>query len=159
MSASCLQFNSDEYAVHHNPEAYYVSLGAECSNFDVAFGSAPDLSARFTFITPNLIHDMHDGTVAQGDAFLQSYVPQLMATPQYQAGNTAIFIVWDEDAELANGNNNHVPLIVISPYTHGVSDGTKYDHYSLLREAEAVLELPLLGNAETASSMAGRFGF
>jgi hypothetical protein len=159
MPSSCLQSDAGEYAVRHNPEAYYVNLGTDCSNFDVPSGSTPDLSARFTFITPNLTDDMHDGTVKQGDAFLQSYVPELLATPQYQAGNAAIFITWDEDAALGNGNNNHVPLIVISPYTHGVSDGTHYNHYSLLREAETLLGLPLLGSASTAPSMAGSFGF
>ena len=118
--------------------------------------AAPDLSARFTFVTPNLINDMHDGSIGDGDRFLRTYVPALMATPQYRSGNTVIFIAWDEND---GASGNRVPCIVISPFTHGVRDGTRYTHYSLLRTTEALLGLPLLGNARSASSMIGKFGF
>jgi hypothetical protein len=156
MPSSCAAGNSGEYAVRHNPETYYTNLGTDCSNYDVPLGAAPDLSARFTFVTPNLIDDMHDGTIADGDNFLKSFVPALMATPQYQAGNTVIFITWDENS---GSTGNQVPCIVISPYTHGVKDPTPYTHYSLLRTTEELLGLPLLGNAASANSMLGKFGF
>jgi hypothetical protein len=156
MPANCSQTNSGDYAVRHNAEAYYTNLGSDCGNYNVPFGSAPDLSARFTFVTPNQIHDMHDGTISDGDNFLKSYVPALMGTPQYQSGNTVIFIVWDEDD---GSGGNQVPCLVISPYTHAVHDGTSYTHYSLLRTTEQLLGVPLLGNAASANSMVGKFGF
>jgi phosphatidylinositol-3-phosphatase len=156
MPANCATDDSGGYAVRHNPEAYYTNLGAECRRYDVPLGAKPNLGARFTFVTPNLTNDMHDGSIQDGDRFLQSFVPALMATPQYRAGNTAIFVVWDEN-EGASGNQ--VPCIVISPYTHGVRDGTPYSHYSLLRTTESLLGLPLLGGARSATSMQGKFGF
>jgi phosphatidylinositol-3-phosphatase len=156
MPSHCSKGDSGEYAVRHNPETYYTNLGQECSRYDVPFGAKPDLSARFTFITPNLINDMHDGSIGDGDRFLRSYVPALMATPQYRSRNTVIFIVWDEN-EGAGGNQ--VPCLVISPFTRGAKDGTHYTHYSLLRTTEALLGLPLLGNARSAKSMVGKFGF
>ncbi len=79
-----------------------------------------------------------------------------MATPQYQTGSTVIFITWDENA---GSSGNQIPCIVISPYTHGVKDATPYTHYSLLRTTEELLGLPLLGNAASANSMLGKFGF
>jgi phosphatidylinositol-3-phosphatase len=153
MPSNCAMGNSGEYAVRHNPETYYTNLGSDCSAYDVPFGATPDLSARFTFVTPNLIDDMHDGTIADGDNFLKSYVPALMATPQYQSGSTVIFITWDEGA-----SGSQVPCIVISPYTHGVKDATPFSHYSLLRTTEELLRLPLLGNAASANSMTSGFG-
>jgi hypothetical protein len=48
---------------------------------------------------------------------------------------------------------------VISPYTHGVRDATPYTHYSLLRTTEQLLGLRFLGNAASANSMVGKFGF
>jgi phosphatidylinositol-3-phosphatase len=156
MPSNCSKGDSGEYAVRHNPETYYTNLGQDCSTYDVPFGAKPDLSARFTFVTPNLINDMHDGSIGDGDRFLQTYVPALMATPQYRSGNTAIFITWDEND---GASGNRVPCIVISPFTHGVRDGTRYSHYSLLRTTEGVLGLPLLGNARSANSMVGNFGF
>jgi hypothetical protein len=156
MPSACAKGDSGEYAVRHNPASYYTNLGTDCANFDVPLAAAPDLSARFTFVTPNLINDMHDGTTADGDAFLKSFVPALMATPQYQTGSTVIFITWDENS---GSSGNQVPCIVISPYTHAVQDATPYSHYSLLRTTEELLGLPLLGNAASANSMLGKFGF
>ena len=156
MPSNCSTGNSGEYAVRHNPETYYTNLGTDCSNYDVPLGAVPDLSARFTFVTPNLINDMHDGTIADGDSFLKTFVPALMATPQYQTDSTVIFITWDENS---GSSGDQVPCIVISPFTHGVSDATPYTHYSLLRTTEELLGLPLLGNAASANSMLGKFGF
>ena len=156
MPSNCAKGDSGEYAVRHNPETYYTNLGQECRRYDVPFGARPDLSARFTFVTPNLINDMHDGSIGDGDRFLQSYLPALMATPQYRSRTTAIFITWDENE---GGGGNQVPCIVISPFTHAVRDGTHYTHYSLLRTTESLLGLPLLGHARSATSMVGKFGF
>jgi hypothetical protein len=156
MPSNCARGNSGDYAVRHNPETYYTNVAADCSTYDVPLGAVPDLSARFTFVTPNLINDMHDGTISDGDNFLKSFVPGLIATPQYQAGSTVIFITWDENS---GGSGNQIPCIVISPYTHGVKDATPYTHYSLLRTTEELLGLPLLGNAASANSMLGKFGF
>jgi hypothetical protein len=156
MPSNCAKGDAGEYAVRHDPETYYTNLGRECGSDDVPFGARPNLSARFTFVTPNLTNDMHDGSIGDGDRFLKSYVPALMATPQYRSGSTVIFITWDEN-EGANGNQ--VPCIVISPFTHRVRDRTRYTHYSLLRTTEALLGLPFLGNARSATSMVGKFGF
>lgn len=155
MTSSCAMSNTGDYAVRHNPETYYTNLGTDCANYDVPLAPVPDLSARFTFVTPNLINDMHDGTIADGDNFLAGFVPALQATSQYENGSTAIFITWDE----GTSSSNQVPCIVISPYTHGVKDATPYSHYSLLRTTEELLGLPLLGNAAAANSMRGKFGF
>jgi phosphatidylinositol-3-phosphatase len=156
MPSNCRNSDSGLYVLHHNPMAYYTNLGTDCSNFDVPFGAAPNLSAAFTFITPNSTHDMLTGTVAQGNSFLASYVPALMATSQYQAGTTAIFITWDEDEN--SGGNNHVATIVVSPYTPAVKVATAYNHYSLLRTAEDLLGLPAIGNAASATPMEAAFG-
>lgn len=50
-----------------------------------------------------------------------------------------------------------MPLIVVSPYTHTVKDGTLYTHYSLLRTTEQIFGLSPLGNAASANSMLGKF--
>ncbi len=156
MPSNCDTSDSGQYAARHNPEAYYTNLGGACGSYDTPLGAASDLRAQFTLVTPNLTDDMHDGTISDGDNFLQRFVPILLASSAYQTGTTAIFIVWDENS---GSSGNQVPCIVISPYTHAVRDGTSYNHYSLLRTTEDLLHLPLLGNAALANSMVGKFGF
>jgi hypothetical protein len=157
MPSNCDQSDSGEYAVRHNPEAYYTNLGTDCANYDVPLGATPDISARFTFVTPNLIDDMHDGTIQQGDTWLSSFVPKLTSSPQYQAGKTAIVITWDEDDST---QNNQVATLVIAPsVTPGTRSATQFNHYSLLRTTEEQLGLPLIANATTATSMRSAFNY
>jgi len=67
------------YAVRHNPAAYYTTLHG-CSSSDVPYSHlASDLKNNklpaFSFITPNLIDDMHNGTTADGNKWLSRNLP------------------------------------------------------------------------------------
>lgn len=107
----------DQYAARHNPFVYFHSLidSGECARHVVNFNQlAQDLlhestTANFSFITPNLCHDGHDGngtttkcknTVEPGglvsaDAFLKSVVPMIMNSPAYREDGL-IIITFDE---------------------------------------------------------------
>src|SRR5262249_3703142 len=100
MPSNCARKNNGEYAVRHNPPPYFTTL-AGCAMFDVPYPQlAADLSSSslpaFSFITPNVIDDMHDGTVAQGDAWLQANVPTILNSSAYQNGSVLLVITWDE---------------------------------------------------------------
>jgi hypothetical protein len=81
MPGNCAKSDSGQYAVRHNPQAYYVNLGDDCATYNVPLTDPPDLSARFTFVTPNLIHDMHDGTVAKATAGSRRSCPRCFRAP------------------------------------------------------------------------------
>ena len=156
MASNCAQSSSGQYAVKHNPAAYYTNIAAACQAQDIPLGSTPDISAKYTFITPNLCSDMHDCSVSQGDSWLATWVPKILNSPQYAAGNTAVFITFDEDD---SSNNNHIATIVLSPSTPaGMVDNGSYNHYSMLRTTEEMLGLPVtLGGAVGAMSMRPAF--
>ena len=119
-------------------------------------GDVPDISARFTFVVPNLKSDTHDAPVAYGDRWLAQFVPKLLATPQYATGRTAIFVTWDEDD---GGDANHIATLVIAPAVRpGTRVDTRFTHLSLLRTTAEMLGLGFdLGGAAMAPSM--RRGF
>jgi phospholipase C len=167
MPSNCYLTDSGDYAVRHNPEAYYTRIRTACGVDNVPMGTTSSgaflnaLNAgtlpKFVFITPNLQNDMHNGTVAMGDAWLQSWVPKITASSSYQAGNTLLVITFDE------GRRNIgqiVATIVVSPYTTpGTRSATAFNHYSLLRTTEELLGISTyLGNAATATSMRSAFG-
>jgi phosphatidylinositol-3-phosphatase len=157
MPSNCLSSDSGDYAVRHNPEAYYTNLGTDCANFDVPLGSTPDISAEFTFVTPNLCDDMHDCSVSTADTWLSNFLPGILSSPEYQSGATAIFITWDEDD---GSSGNHVATLVLSSATPvGARSATSFDHYSMLRTTEELLGITTyLGGAATAASMRDPFG-
>jgi phosphatidylinositol-3-phosphatase len=164
MPSNCAKSDAGLYAVRHNPAVYYTNIAGACATQDVPLSDPPDLSARFTFITPNECNDMHSCPTGQdaaaqirnGDGWLASWMPKLLDSSQYKSGNTAIFLTWDEDDY---SGINHVATIVISPSTPaGLKVGTQFDHYALLRTTQEMLGLPaILGQAASAPSMAADF--
>jgi phosphatidylinositol-3-phosphatase len=170
MPSNCYPVNSGEYAVRHNPPPYYTTLTG-CSTFDVPYSQlATDLAGNtlpaFSFITPNVIDDMHDGTIADGDTWLASNLPAIFNSPEYQDGSTAVFLTWDEGeggTALNCATNTtdvgcHVATIVISPSTvPGTTSATPFNHYSLLGTAEQLLGLPELGLASSFPTLTTAF--
>ena len=172
MPSNCDTKNSGEYAVHHNPPPYFTTL-AGCATADVPYTQlARDLAAgalpAFSFITPNLLDDMHTGTIAEGDTWLAANLPAILGSHEYTDGSTAVFITWDEGhhgtvgekcATNKTDESCHIATIVISPSTKpGTRSATLFNHYSLLRTAEQLLGLPLLGKAASYPSMVPAFG-
>jgi hypothetical protein len=170
MPSNCFPSNSGEYAIRHNPPPYFSTLTG-CSTFDVPYTQlSSDLSngtlPAFSFVTPNLIDDMHDGTVADGDTWLSNNLPVIFNSSEYQSGSTAVFVTWDEGE---GGKSNdcalnttdigcQVATLVISPSTvPGTTSATLFNHYSLLKTAEDLLGLPELGQAASNASMASAF--
>jgi hypothetical protein len=151
MPGNCAPTASGLYAVKHNPAAYYTNVA--CAAQDMPLANPPDISARFTFIKPNLCDDMHDCSVAKGDAWMAGFLPKVLNSPQYRAGRAAVFITWDE-----GDRSNTIPTFVIAPSTRrGTMSATAFSHYSLLRTTEEMLGLPRLGKASTAASMRSAF--
>ena len=182
MPVDCDKGNTSLYAVRHNPPAYFKKLkfckpkrtphhGPKTS-FDVPYGQlANDLAFNtlpaFSFVTPNLIDDMHSSSIAAGNYWLASNLPTILNSTEYTAGHVAVFITWDEgggpgitDTPGFDCVNNpvdsqgcHVPTIVVSPSTiTGTQSNTVFSHYSLLGATELLLGRPLLGQAAAAGA-------
>jgi phosphatidylinositol-3-phosphatase len=174
MPSNCDHSNSGNYAVRHNPAAYYTTLGG-CSSNDVSYSHlASDLAHNalpaFSFITPNLIDDMHNGTVADGNSWMSKNLPTILNSAEYKTGSTVIFITFDEGSDVgsyADGENCatntsdtscHLSTFVISPSTKaGARSGTLFNHYSLLGTTEQLLHLSKLGLAADYATMVSAF--
>jgi phosphatidylinositol-3-phosphatase len=173
MPSSCDHSNSGNYAARHNPAVYYTTLHG-CSSDDVPYSRlASDLAhsqlPAFSFITPNLIDDMHNGTVADGNKWLSASLPAILNSAGYRNGSTVVFITWDEgegggyaSGEQCATNTSdvscRVATLVISPSTKtGARSGTLFNHYSLLGTAEQLLGLSKLGLAASSTTMTKAF--
>jgi hypothetical protein len=167
MPANCALTDSGRYAVKHNPAAYFTGIRGDCASRDVPLGSpssgafASDLRNHlpgFSFVTPNLCNDMHDCSVGTGDAWLSTWIPLIVSSPDYRSGRTVVFITWDEDD---GHTGNHVATVVLSPSTpSGTRAAGRFDHYSLLKTTEQLLGLTTyLGHAGDQSTASMRSAF
>ena len=115
---------------------------------------------QYAFITPNLCNDMHDSctpqnnSILQGDAWLSSLIPKILASAAYQSGG-AIFITWDE----GEGSDGPIGMIVISPFAKGsgYSNTIHYTHGSTLRTFEEIFGVSLLRDAANQTSLSDLF--
>jgi hypothetical protein len=179
MPANCASENAGTYAARHNPPVYYTSIAADCARWDQPMGSTsggnlmhalragnlPD----FTFITPDLCNDTHDCAVKTGDDWLASWIPRITASPDYRSGGTVIFLSWDEGdsggtsdcAQDTSTPGCQVATIVIAPTTRpGTRSDSLFNHYSLLKTTEQLLDLPTtLGMAADSTTASMRSAF
>lgn len=142
------------YDVNHVPFFYYdhvVQTPAECNAVVPYTQLATDLAAdalpTFVWITPNLIDDMHDGTIADGDGFLSSLIPMIQATSWYKSGGS-IIVTWDEGE-----TEEQIVAIVVSQANAGKGAfATAGNHFGTLRGIEETYGLTLLGSAADPSN-------
>jgi hypothetical protein len=170
---TCPLSNVNSYATKHDPFVYFddvtnnlSSTSAYCIAHirpftELATDVANNTVASYNFITPNLIDDMHDGTIAQGDSWLAANVPVIQNSAAYKAGGV-IFITWDEgEGGTAPGDTKDGPigLIVLSPLAKvGYQNTIHYTHSSTLRTIEEILHVtPLLGDAANATDLSDLF--
>jgi hypothetical protein len=140
------QYSPGSYDVNHNPFMYFLSVRnnpSQC-NRDVPYSQlTTDLNAgsapSFIWVTPNTINDMHDGTPAQGDAFLKGLVAQVQASSWWTAGSR-IIVTWDEGTQ----SEQVLTLVVGSAHGTAANGGSAY---GTLRGLEEAYGVALLGHS------------
>jgi acid phosphatase len=166
MPSPCFVGDSYPYVQKHDPFVYFDSVRTDtvrCESHVVPYSQlASDLlsattTPNYAFITPDICNDMHDCSIATGDAWLGVAVPQILASPAFTTQNSLLVVVWDEDD---SSGANQVPLLLIGGgVTPNFQSSVAYDHYSLLRTLENGLGLPALtANDAGATPMDDFFG-
>jgi acid phosphatase len=163
MPGPCDTGFAGEYDVNHNPWAYFPSEAASCRAGDVPAGTpaggalAGDVRAGdlpdVGLITPNLMHDGHDGTLAQADAWLRDWTPVLMSGPDWRSGRMAIIVAFDEGE-----TTEQVPFVFMAPGVSGVKITKPADQYALTRLIDSVIGAPPLRRAAGAADVAPLLG-
>jgi hypothetical protein len=108
--------NHGLYAERHNPARVQRIVPLPQFDQDSRSGDFPN----FVWITPDVCSDMHgvsagtaqslgipdcatyDGTIARGDNFIHTIVPEIMSSSAWKEGS-AIVIAWDESDASSNG--------------------------------------------------------
>ena len=166
MPATCYLSDSGTYAPRHGPWPYWTDPTERslCAANDVPSGSTTagalltDVTAGtlpvIGEVTPNLCNDAHDCALGTADAWLGSWIPTIMAGPDYRSGNLTILITFDEGSSASN----NIAFVAIDPRLHGVTVIGTYDHYSLERWMASIAGVPPLRNAATAADLKTAFG-
>ena len=151
---------SGYYAKKHDPFLYFqniASLRRRRAHVVPFTRLAGDLAAHrlpnFSLIVPNLCNDMHDCSVATGDAWLKAHIAPLVSSSQLRGG--VVFVVFDEGTT-DKGGGGHIDALALGPTVKARSVFAKAtNHYGLLRTIEDAWHLPRLGLSARGAPIGG----
>ena len=141
---------SGKYARKHAPWVNFTNVPPANSVPFSSFPASSDYASLPTvaFVIPNLDNDMHDGSVAQGDAWLNNNLSAYATWAK--ANNSLLVVTWDEDD---NGENNQIPTIFYGANVKTGAYGELVTHYNVLSTLEQMYGLNTTGNAATVPAI------
>ncbi len=137
------------YMRKHNPVANWKTLTAHNQPFSVFPADYAQLPT-VAFIVPDQRNDMHDGSIAQGDAWLKQNIEAYAKWAMRH--NSLLIVTWDEDD---GSSNNRIATIMVGQRVKPGKYNQRIDHYNLLRTVEEMYGLPCLGESTRAQIMKG----
>jgi phosphatidylinositol-3-phosphatase len=153
--------SAGDYVRRHDPFMYYRDVAdnpARCRLIVPSTTLTRDLAdhslPRFTWLVPNICHDMHSCGTYTADLYLRTMVPRLLA----ELGPSGVLFVTFDEGETNAGccgvaKGGHILTLAAGPGARaGARSMTPYDHYSLLRTIEDLWGLPKLGGAGSPST-------
>lgn len=161
------------YVRRHEPYISFRNIQtspARCNQIENAAQLQADLAKdalpQYSLYVPNLRNSGHDTPwldprawvktllgcnprLANADAWLQRFLAPLLLDPHFTQG-TLVVVTFDEN----NGaRGNQIYTVVVGPMVQpGVSNGNRYDHYSLLRTIEDNLGIGTLGREDATAT-------
>ena len=154
MGEPCKLASAYPYAAKHNPFVFFDNIngwdGAQFASTprcqahvvdyreldqDLAVGTVP----KYVFITPNMINDMHDGSIADGDQWLAREVPKILSSPAFNDGGV-LFLTWDEGG--GSPPRDDPPMIVVGANVKpGYVSTTPFNTDSYVKTVQKILGL------------------
>ena len=141
-----------DYARKHAPWTDFSTVPAAAnlplSAMPADYASLPTIS----FLVPNLCHDMHDCSVAEGDDWLRQNID---GYARWARTHNSLLIVTFDESESSNDRDNHIATLAVGQHVTPGSYTRRTDHYGLLRTLEDLYGLSPLGNSARTTGVAG----
>lgn len=137
------------YMRKHNPAANWKELAA----FNQPFSAFPRDYANLptvSLVMPDQLNDMHDGSIARGDAWLEKNVEQYAQWAMTH--NSLLIVTWDEDD---GSEGNRVATMFVGSMIKPGNSMQRINHYSLLRMLAEMYGFPFLGESAGQKSLTG----
>jgi acid phosphatase len=139
---------SGEYARKHAPWTDFSNVpttdSVPFSGFPTNYADLPTIS----FVIPDLLDDMHDGTIQQGDSWLQTNLQAYVTWAK--TNNSLLIVTFDEDQ---GTTPNQIATIFVGPMVKPGKYSEHINHYNVLRTLEAIYGLPYAGKSATVKTI------
>jgi hypothetical protein len=146
------------YARKHDAAISFTDIAGDpgsCGRITRLAGFSPS-AADLEFIVPNTVNDMHDGSIAQGDAFLRAFVPRITSNAAF--ADSLLLITWDEGSSSLGGGGQVATIVVGPTVKRAYRSPLAHSHYSLLRTIEDAWGLGCMRQTCRANDLGEFFG-
>ncbi|KEO83257.1 alkaline phosphatase family protein [Tumebacillus flagellatus] len=134
-----------KYGRKHNPWADFTNVPSSANQPLTAFPTDYSRLPTVSFVIPNMDNDMHDGTIAQGDAWLKQHLDSYVQWAN--AHNSLLILTWDEDDF---SPTNQIPTVFVGANVKPGTYSETINHLNVLRTIEDLYNLPHAGNTGSA---------
>jgi acid phosphatase len=125
----------------HNPWESFTNASTMERNFN-DFPSDFTRLPTVSFVIPNLRHDMHNGTMREGDTWLKGYLGNYAKWAKMH--NSLLIVTFDE-----SDDQNHIPTIFYGARVRAGRYDERITHYSVLSTLVAMYRLQPFAKAAT----------
>ncbi len=150
---------SGDYARKHNPWVNWQAdppganqlpsvVNQPFTSFPADYSTLPTVS----IVVPNLQNDMHDGTIAQADAWLKTNIKPY--ADWAQTHNSLLIVTWDEDN---HATRNQIATIFSGPMVRQGQVASTWTLHNLLRTVEDMYGVAHSGSAAQVRPIFGAF--
>ena len=144
---------SGGYVRKHAPWVSFTNVpdavNRPLTDFPMDFSTLPTVS----FVIPNLRNDMHDGSVAEGDAWLREHIDAYAAWAV--SHNSLLIVTFDEGSGGQPPATTPIATILVGAHVQRGATDQPITHYSILRLIEDMYRLPYVSEDSAAPKITG----
>jgi len=141
-----------DYARRHAPWVNFTDVPPTSNLPFVRFSGNFNALPNVSFVIPNLLHDMHSGTVEEADRWLQD---NISSYARWARGhNSLLILTWDEDSGTPS---NHIGTIFSGAHIRPGNYSEAVTHYRVLRTLEDMYLLPHAGSSAAVAPITDVF--
>lgn len=151
-SAGYTGCSSGDYWRKHNPWVNFsnVPVGSNLRFADFPSSANYATLPTVSIVVPDQANDMHNGTIAQADTWLQT---NLDAYVQWAQTHNSLFILTFDENDGRPGN--HIVTIFVGPMIVPGNNSQSITHHNVLRTLEDMYGLTHAGAAASAATITG----
>lgn len=129
---------SDYYFAKHNPTSIFSNVPRKANRRFADLPANYNKLENVVCITPNIVNDMHSGSISRGDDWVRTHLSSLV---DWCNTHNSIFVIYFDES--GTNPDNKIPVIAVGqPVQVGFKSSETYDHYSWTKTAATMFSAP-----------------
>ncbi len=122
------------YVEKHNPTTVFANVPDSANKRFADFPGDYDQLENVVCISPNLVNDMHSGSIKQADKWLKKNLSPLV---NWCTTHNSVFVIYFDESE--SNEDNRIPVIAVGQHVKAAyQSGNLYDHFSWTKTISAM---------------------